>query len=306
MMDHCWTCGSTDVQTLVPMAWDATYLYCNACGHQCELQAAFGSQDEPYYEDESHFYFSPFSLWLSQKTAKQRIGKLQEHLRSGHVLEIGPGSGQVLAAAERAGYRVSAVENSQAFVKHLRKSTRARVFDGLFDQIDFQDEKFDGVLSFHVVEHIPKPIDHLRRMHDVTKPGGYLFLATPNSDAWDRRVCKNRWTGYSIGHLNLFSLRSMTACLERAGWEIVRLSTVEFPWQLLWSMKAAIRPRKATDQTAAGSNVKKMPLRLGASIVGVFGTVTKPLRSVQERLAGGNEIFVVARRPPHSAGEGRR
>lgn len=288
-------CGSTEYETAEPKGWDALYFCCSRCGHQREMQSGSGSQDELYYEDESYLYFSPFSQWLSATEARRRINVLKRHLPSGHVLEIGPGAGAMIVAAQREGFSVSGAENSKVFVKRLRSKTDATIYEGFFEDIDFGMVKFDGILSFHVLEHIPEPTRHLQRMLDVTKPGGYLLLATPNVDSWDRRLCRARWTGYSIGHLNLFSLRSIRGCLERAGWKIINVSTVEMPWQLLWSIKVGIKPKKTTPESA-GSNVKRIPLRAGAATLTLFGALTAPLRFVQERLDGGTEMFVVAQK----------
>jgi len=293
--ETCWICGSSESHTVLPKAYDSLYRRCRACGHQWELRSDYRDQGELYYEDDSHLYFSPFAQWLSASVATQRIHALKQHLKSGHVLEIGPGTGAVILAAQREGFTVTAVEGSKVFASHLRSKTGASIHQGLFEDLDLGKSAFDGVLSFHVLEHIMDPVVHLQRILEVTKPGGYLMLATPNASSLDRRVCGTRWKGYSIGHVNLFSLTSIRHCLERAGWKVVRISTVEFAWELLWSIKAGIKPKKTTPQTA-GSNVKRIPLRLGSLAFTLFGALTRPARFVQERLDGANEILVVAQR----------
>ncbi len=177
----------------------------------------------------------------------------------------------------------------------MRSTTQAKIYHGLFDTTDFGPKKFDAILSFHVVEHVPNPQDHLARVCEVTKPGGYLLLATPNAASWDRSICGDKWTGYSTGHVNLFSPKSLVKCLERTGWRVARVATVEFPWQMLWSLKVCIKPKKNTPQSA-GSNVKRIPVKLGAAILTTFGAITKPVRYLQEKLNGGTEIFIVAQK----------
>ena len=293
--ETCWICGSGDSETVLPRAWESLYRRCKACGHQVELSSDYRERGELYYEDDSHLYFSPFAQWLSAGVARQRIDTLKQHLKSGHVLEIGPGTGEVILAARRGGYAVSAVESSNVFASHLRSKTDASLYQGSFEDFDLGRSTFDGVLSFHVLEHVMDPVSHLRRILDVTRPGGYLVLATPNASSLDRRLCGPRWTGYSMGHVNLFSLTSIRPCLEQAGWKVLRISTVEFAWELIWSIKSGIKPKKTTPQTA-GSNVKRIPVRLGALAFTLFGALTRPVRFVQERLNGGNEILVVAQR----------
>ena len=280
---------------MAPKGWDALYFCCSRCGHEHGLQTGSDDESDCYYEDESYLYFSPFSRWLSATDARRRISVLKRHLRSGRVLEIGPGAGAAILAAEREGFCVSGVENSKVFARWLRSQTDARIYEGRFEEVEFGTVKFDGILSFHVLEHTREPTQHLQRILEVTEPGGYLLLATPNVDSWDRRLCRSSWTGYSMGHWNLFSPKSIKSCLERAGWKTIDIFTVEMPWQLLWSIKVRIKPKRTTPESA-GSNVKRIPLRLGAATVSVFGALTAPLRFVQERLDGGTEILVVAQK----------
>ena len=292
----CVFCGSCNHTTVVPATWNAIYSLCTVCGHQKEqLQSGGVSQDEPYYEDEANFYFSPFSRWLSAKVARQRIRALKSCVPNGHILEVGPGTGEVILAAEREGFLVEGVENSSVFVERLRLKTAAVIHHSLVEDADFRSAAFDAVLSFHVIEHIADPLNHLHQLYKVAKPRGYLLIATPNAASWDRRLCKTSWTGYSIGHVNLFTRRSLSEALTRTGWEVVKISTLEFPWQLLWSLKVRIKPKRNTRESA-GSNIKKIPLVIGAFALGLFGFLTKPLRFIQEKLGGGNEVFVVARR----------
>ena len=183
-------------RTLGPDQGSMTVVFvCPGCEHEREVHASGAEQDEPYYEDEEYFYFSPFSEWLSAETAKHRLGMLRRYVKPGPILEIGPGSGKVVSAAEKAGFAVSAVEGSEVFVRHLRSHTGAQVFHGLFENVDLADDEFEAVLSFHVIEHLPDPESHLNRLRKVLRPGGFLLLATPNATSWDRRMFGARWTG---------------------------------------------------------------------------------------------------------------
>lgn len=47
-------------------------------------------------------------------------------------------------------------------------------------QMEFEDESFDFVYSFHALEHIPEYAVALREMRRVLKPGGGYMIGTPN------------------------------------------------------------------------------------------------------------------------------
>lgn len=46
--------------------------------------------------------------------------------------------------------------------------------------LDFDDDSFDLVYSFHALEHIPGPEKALREMARVLVPGGHYIVGTPN------------------------------------------------------------------------------------------------------------------------------
>src|SRR4051794_38914463 len=47
------------------------------------------------------------------------------------------------------------------------------------DDLPFEDESFDTVVSFHVLEHTERPQAVLREAHRVLRPGGTLLFTTP-------------------------------------------------------------------------------------------------------------------------------
>lgn len=106
------------------------------------------------------------------------------------VLEIGCGRGgfacwlarQPSAPAEVVGCDFSpvAVEMAGRFAASLGiKNTRFEVAD--IQKLDqFPDATFDTVFSTETIEHVPDPPLAVRQLARVLKPGGRLFLTTPN------------------------------------------------------------------------------------------------------------------------------
>lgn len=51
------------------------------------------------------------------------------------------------------------------------------------DNLPFEDESYDFVISSHVIEHFFDPVKAIKEWHRVIKKGGYIFIICPNQYA---------------------------------------------------------------------------------------------------------------------------
>lgn len=120
----------------------------------------------------------------TEEEIADRIAPYLELLRGrGEVLDLGCGRGEALALFRSAGIPARGIDASAAMVEEcLRKEVAAERSDLLDGLAAAQPESLGGVVSFHVVEHLPpEAIDRLVRLaHRALKPGGVLILETPN------------------------------------------------------------------------------------------------------------------------------
>jgi len=79
---------------------------------------------------------------------------------------------------------------------------------------------------FHVIEHVPHAGRVLESIYDILAPGGVLIGQTPNVESLGRRVWKDLWTQWHAPqHLVLFSDETLRRHAEKAGFEVVRISS---------------------------------------------------------------------------------
>jgi SAM-dependent methyltransferase len=95
-------------------------------------------------------------------------------------------------------------------------------------------EAFDVITMYDAIEHLHDPIHDLRRVQFWLKPGGVLFVLTPNDEALSRRVARLAFrasfhciqgpmqTLYHSQHLSYFTARSLRSLFEGVGFDIVR------------------------------------------------------------------------------------
>lgn len=104
------------------------------------------------------------------------------------ILEVACGRGGFVRELTRAGAHVTGCDFSRvalrvgkAKLQPLAGNRGAPVFvQGDAQNLPFAEASFDVVVSCETIEHVPDSGAVLREIHRVTRPGGRLFLTTPN------------------------------------------------------------------------------------------------------------------------------
>ncbi len=232
---------------------------------------------------------------LQERRVRNRLRVIGRFLQQGRLLEVGPGSGEVLRRLAEKGYQVSGAEHSPELADVIRQNLGIPVKTGAFEQQRFEDTPYDGFLSFHVIEHVTDPIAHLRKAAELVRPGGFAFIATPNADSWEHRLVGGLSPNYSPVHLQLFSRESLTRMLQQTGWEVATVMTPCYTDAWLRIVSSLLRrlrgKRGGSGQLAQQSDT---PFRRRA--IALLSLLDLPLRMTQQQLRGGNELFVVGHR----------
>lgn len=130
------------------------------------------NKDKYYYEFDKNFHKVRY-----EKTFKI----LKKFLKNnGKFLDIGCGYGFILKkiAKEYKKIELYGVDVKPGIKNYLNKNVNFLLADCY--SLPFENEQFDYVALFEVVEHLYNPLYALREVNRVLKPGGLLFISTPN------------------------------------------------------------------------------------------------------------------------------
>jgi 2-polyprenyl-3-methyl-5-hydroxy-6-metoxy-1,4-benzoquinol methylase len=138
------------------------------------------------------------------------------------LLDVGCGNGQFVAWAARAGWRAEGVEHDEVAAGAARSAGLSVTSDSLADLATRRAHEFDVVTMDHVIEHVPDPIRFLRAAHRLLRPGGLLWIATPDLDAAGHRMFGRHWLGLDPPrHLTVFTRAALEGVMTQAGFTTI-------------------------------------------------------------------------------------
>jgi 2-polyprenyl-3-methyl-5-hydroxy-6-metoxy-1,4-benzoquinol methylase len=200
---------------------------CNACNN-----IYLGQYKKEYISDLYIYYkkyqnkskdalFNP----LTARSYLKVLALLSQHQSGRRVLDVGCGMGSFVDAGIKAGWEVSGIELALPAVEI------AQGFGLPVRQLDFFSEEiklasYDVITFFEVIEHLSDPVNFLKRAFDVVKPGGHIYLTTPNFNSLDRRIQGADWHAIHREHLTYFTLDNLRMIVEKnTKFEIIRNET---------------------------------------------------------------------------------
>jgi SAM-dependent methyltransferase len=175
--------------------------------------------------------------------AKLRVYRpfLQEGSR---VLDIGCADGELLAALGSSCGLALGLEGVEFSPPAIAAAERRgiTVHRGRIEEVSLPAQAFDVVIMNQLIEHVRDPLALLRAVARALRPGGHVFVETPNLDSLDARLFRRRyWGGYHLPrHFHLFDRRTLPALARRAGLVPLSLRPLVCPQFWILSLHNAV------------------------------------------------------------------
>ncbi|MFN8709798.1 MAG: methyltransferase domain-containing protein [Planctomyces sp.] len=197
---------------------------CSQCGlgilhPEPTLEELASFYPDDYYGNEGS-KFSGLIEPLVRMVGVRRAWFVARQMRlGGRVLDVGCGRGITLGALADSGFETHGFEVSTHAVQGIDQRVQTRIANSL-NEAQYPDQYFDGIIIWHVLEHVQNPKSVLSEARRILKPGGRIIVAVPNFSS-----LQSRWSGPAWFHLDPprhlfhFPLSALENLLQECGFE---------------------------------------------------------------------------------------
>jgi 2-polyprenyl-3-methyl-5-hydroxy-6-metoxy-1,4-benzoquinol methylase len=238
---------------------DSISLPCNLCGHQ-ETRALYAQVRQHQLQPEdvrmTTDIYAPFGqivkcrqcglVYTNPRLPDQAIAQAYQNLEdldymnqqdcrsinahlslqtikrfcsSGRLLDVGCSTGFFLNAA-RIDFDVHGVEPSEWASQFARKKLKLEIHTGDLRDVPPDWPPFDVTTLIDVLEHVVDPSMLMRDIALRMRPGGLLYLVTPDISSLSARLLGRYWWGFRPAHLHYFSPKTLVKLLQKTGFRV--------------------------------------------------------------------------------------
>lgn len=189
------TCPNCNGSHLV-VSYHPKYQRCGVCGVLFMVRA----------EEQLHKFYASGDYRIRKNTQlelqaqRRRAAHIIQYIGTPKVLiDFGASAGALLTAAREKGVTAYGVDIDPIFGA------------GMYSDLESVPEMADCVTLIHSLEHVPHPLDLLRRVYAKLNPGGRVVIEVPSQF----------YSGaYAFPHVVMFSDESLAFTMQAAGFEI--------------------------------------------------------------------------------------
>jgi 2-polyprenyl-3-methyl-5-hydroxy-6-metoxy-1,4-benzoquinol methylase len=230
---HCILCGCT---SFILRYHSTTYevRQCTKCGLGYTWPPV--QNEERIQENESNYTIkNRLKTYNSRK--KDLLDRNQLRLleitkllgnHNGALLDLGCSTGFFLERAQEIGWKVHGVEMNSETGTYARDQLGMDIFIGTLEEAHYTSGEFDVVTAWDVIEHVQDPVQLLKEVKRILRPGGVLALQVPNINSLMVKKTGNYWNWWTLpDHINHFTPQSIQNLLNYSGFEVNSLQTWE-------------------------------------------------------------------------------
>ncbi|MBA3705484.1 MAG: class I SAM-dependent methyltransferase [Bacteroidetes bacterium] len=241
-LSNCPVCNSSKFSHFI-MCEDHTVsretfqiVQCNSCGFKFTNPRPEENKLGKYYKSETYISHSNtkkgFINYTYQAIRKYTLLKklqlISKYYKTGKILDIGCGTGEFLNIFKRAKWDTLGIEPDENARKMAIEKYDLMIKSEL-EIKDLEDETFDVISMWHVLEHVPKLHERIEDLKRLIKPNGIIIVAVPNHASLDAKIYAQYWAAYDLPrHLYHFSSNDIEAIFKKHGLTVFRTLPMVF------------------------------------------------------------------------------
>ncbi|MEE9361247.1 MAG: class I SAM-dependent methyltransferase [Cellulophaga sp.] len=157
-----------------------------------------------------------------RKTAQWRIEQIKKYCESGRLFEIGCSAGLFIDEARKAGFDVSGSELNKDAVSYARKELDLTVHDKVDLSKINNEKKWDVIVMFNLLEHIPKPMEFLSYVtENMLSENGIMVIEVPHIFTLHSKIAGTKGQHLSMAHYFYYSAKIMENLIDKIGFNIL-------------------------------------------------------------------------------------
>lgn len=236
-IDSCAICGDTRHEQLT-RGHIVNYYHCEGCRVIfLNPQPTVETLKQQYAQKElmntgpvsARFKHKPFYV---KALSRDRVRDVHRFKRQGTLLDIGCGVGDFCLVAGEAGFEVSGTEFSDIYAEEAKKRVSfSKLYVGRLQEISFGEATFDVITLWHVLEHLPDPLETLMCLRQLLNVGGLVCIEVPNVEQTRKRpMYRSDLEDYPVErleHLFYYSGHALERACAKAGLKVAGLTYVD-------------------------------------------------------------------------------
>lgn len=215
-----------------------TYLECSDCKTVYTSPRPTAALLGEFYSNSVNYaYWNKYIFPASESTRRQkivvpRVDRILDYCKkyaspTNSILEVGAGFGTFCEemASRKVFNRIVAVEPSPTLAQTCR-SRGVETIELPIEKVALkEDEKFDVVVNFEVIEHLFSPRDFIQQCKRQMKPGALFVVSCPNAQGFDVITLKEKSNTIDHEHVNYFTPHSLDLLFKANGFEVLEVLT---------------------------------------------------------------------------------
>lgn len=206
---------------------DFSLAQCHSCGVLYRTPQPTSEEVRQLY---TTAYYNPWHLEKEEAVKKikmesfdRRLQEIQNYVHGGKILDVGCATGFFLEKAKSKGFDPYGLELSEFAFKQAHKTFGDHVFWGTIEDLFFENNFFDVITMFDLLEHVTNPVTTLRCCRRILKPKGIIAAVLPDTSSMSAKVMGKGWTHYKKEHLFYFSKQAIASLMEKESFEVIQI-----------------------------------------------------------------------------------